>query len=228
MARQTAIWSIPKMGILKSASARKAARHSPPPKSANLAGVLFSGTQQRVLGLLFGQPERSFFATELIGLAKAGSGAVQRELQRLAESGLVTVKRVGNQKHYQANRAAPIFEELRGIAVKTLGPAEALRAALAPLADRVRAAWVYGSIAKGTDRAQSDIDVLIVADGLTLEDVYAALRPAESRLGRQVSPTLYTSKEFARRRATKNPFLTKVLAGGRILLIGNDDAAAAA
>ena len=142
--------------------------------------------------------------------------------------GLSPVSRVGNQKHYQANRAAPIFEELRGIAVKTLGPAEALREALAPLADRVRAAWVHGSIAKGTDRAESDIDVLIVADGITLEEVYKALHPAETRLGRKVSPTLYTSREFERRRAAKNPFLTKVLAGDRILLIGTEDAAAAA
>ncbi|MBX9811154.1 MAG: hypothetical protein K2Y16_06015 [Burkholderiales bacterium] len=87
-----------------------------------MAGALFTATQQRVLGLLFGQPERSFFATELIALARAGSGAVQRELQRLAESGFVTVTRIGNQKHYQANRAAPIFEELRGMVLKTLGP----------------------------------------------------------------------------------------------------------
>jgi len=204
----------------------KAGRRSSDQRGASLAGVLFSGTQQRVLGLLFGQPERSFFATELIGLAKGGSGAVQRELQRLTESGLVTVRRVGNQKHYQANRAAPIFEELRGIAIKTLGPAEALREALAPLAGRIRAAWVYGSIAKGTDRAQSDIDVLIVADRLTLEEVYKVLEGAEIRLGRKVSPTLYTAKEFERRRTANNPFLAKVLAGERILLIGNEDAAA--
>jgi len=203
-------------------------RHAPAHRAASLAGVLFSGTQQRVLGLLFGQPDRSFFATELIGLARAGSGSVQRELQRLAESGLVTVKRIGNQKHYQANRAAPIFEELRGIAVKTLGPSEALREALAPLSNRVRAAWVYGSIAKGTDRAQSDIDVLIVADSLALEEVYKALHPAETKMGRKISPTLYTSREFERRRTARNPFLTKVLAGDRILLIGTEDAAAAA
>ncbi|MCC7484054.1 MAG: nucleotidyltransferase domain-containing protein [Burkholderiales bacterium] len=217
---------MPNMGIRRSASP-KATRRSRTGRGASLAGVLFSGTQQRVLGLLFGQPERSFFATELIGLVKGGSGAVQRELQRLTESGLVTVRRVGNQKHYQANRAAPIFEELRGIALKTLGPAEALRESLAPLADRIRVAWVYGSIAKGTDRAQSDIDVLIVADRLALEEVYKALEEAEIRLGRKVSPTLYTSKEFERRRTASNPFLAKVLAGERILLIGNEDAAAA-
>jgi predicted nucleotidyltransferase len=207
----------------RSAAHRVAAR----PHASTLASALFSATQQRVLGLLFGQPERSFFATELIGLAGSGSGAVQRELQRLAESGLVTVTRIGNQKHYQANRAAPVFEELRGIALKMFGPAEALRAALAPLAIRVRTAWLYGSVAKGADRAQSDIDVLIVADDLTLEEVYAALGPAEKRLGRTVSPTLYTLKEFERRRAAKNPFLSKVLAGERILLMGEDHAAGA-
>lgn len=194
---------------------------------ATLAGALFTATQQRVLGLLFGQPDRSFFATELISLAGSGSGAVQRELQRLAESGLVTVKRIGNQKHYQANRAAPIFNELRAIAVKTFGPAEPLSTALAPLAGRVYAAWLYGSVAKRTDRAESDIDVLIVADDVTLEEVYAALRPAEKKLGRRVSPTLYTLREFQRRRTTGNSFISNVLSGERILLIGNEDAVGA-
>jgi predicted nucleotidyltransferase len=183
-----------------------------------MACALFTTTQQRVLGLLFGQSERSFFATEVISLAGAGSGAVQRELQRLDESGLVTVTRVGNQKHYQANKAAPVFEELRGLALKMFGPAEPLRSALAPLANHLHAAWIYGSIAKGGDRAQSDIDVLIVADDLTLEKVYAALAPAKKKLGRTVSPTLYTVKQFERRRASGNPFLTKVLAGELIPL----------
>lgn len=215
------------MGIRRAAPS-KATRRPRGQRGANLASALFSGTQQRVFGLLFGQPERSFFATELIGLAKGGSGAVQRELQRLTESGLVTVRRVGNQKHYQANRAAPIFEELRGIAVKTLGPAEAVREALVPLADRIRAAWIFGSIAKGTDRAQSDVDVMIVADGLTLEEAFTALEAAELSLGRKVSPTLYTSKEFERRQKANNPFLTKVLAGERILLMGDENAAATA
>ena len=197
-------------------------------KPASLAGALFSATQQRVLGLLFGQPERSFFATELIALAGAGSGAVQREVQRLAESGLVNVTRVGNQKHVQANASAPIFEELRGIAYKALGLAEALRDALAPLASRLRASWLYGSVAKGSDRAQSDFDVLLVAKndaGLTLEAVYAALAPAEKRLGRSISPTLYTESEFRRRLTNGNAFVTKVMAGQRVLLTGDEHAA---
>jgi hypothetical protein len=194
-----------------------------PRARTSLAGALFSTTQQRVLGLLYGQPDRSFFATELINLAGAGSGAVQRELQRLTESGLITVKPVGNQKHYQANQAAPIYHELHGIVVKTLGPAGVLRAALAPLAPRIATALLFGSVAKGSDGAASDIDVLIVGDGLRLEEVYAALAPAEKRLGRQITPTLYSVKEFQRRRAAGNPFVTKVLAGKHTSLLGSVD-----
>jgi len=220
--------TMPSMGIKKKSRSRKTpgatASRGAAPMRTTMADALFTGTQQRVLGLLFGQPERSFFATELIALAGAGSGAVQRELQRLAESGLVTVTRIGNQKHYQANRSAPIFEELRGIALKMLGAAEALRAALAPLATRVHAAWLYGSVAKGSGHAQSDIDVLVVADDLKLEELYVALGPAEKKLGRTISPTLYTRKEFQRRKAAKNAFLTKVLAENPIPLLVNGNA----
>ena len=193
-----------------------------------LADALFTATQQRVLGLVFGQPERSFFATELFALAGAGRGAVQRELRRLEESGLVTTSRIGNQKHYRANAAAPIFAELRAIIAKTGGPAAALRTALDPLGGRVRFAALYGSVAKGIDRAQSDIDLLVVADDLTLEQLYAALAPAEKQFGRAISPTLYTSAEFRKRRASRNPFLAKVLAGEHQVLIGDEHAAGGA
>jgi predicted nucleotidyltransferase len=193
------------------------------PLRTGLADALFSGTQQRVLALLFGQIGRSFFTNELIGLVGAGSGAVQRELKRLVESGLVTVTSVGSQKHYRANREAPVFEELRSIVAKTLGAAEMLRAALAPLGDTVRLALLYGSVAKGSDTAQSDIDLLLVSDTLTLEQVYEVLAPVEQRLGRRISPTLYGVAEFRRRRTSGNPFLTKVLAGETIPLTEDHD-----
>lgn len=216
---------MPELGIKKKrmSAGRAVARGEPILTRTGLANALFSATQQRVLALLFGQSERSFFITELIALVGAGSGSVQREVRRLAESGLVTVTRIGNQKHYQANPAAPIFEELRGIVVKTLGPAEVLRAALTPLGDKVRLALVYGSVAKHSDSAHSDIDLLIVSDALTLEQVYAALTPAEQQLGRKGSPTLYTVAEFRQRRAKGNPFLARVLASEYILLTGDDD-----
>jgi len=118
-----------------------------------VADALFAKVQQRVLGVLFGNPRRSFYANEVIALAHSGTGAVQRELARLEDAGLVTVTRVGKQKHYQANAASPVFEELRGLVLKTSGLADLLREALAPVERRIRAAFVYGSIAKGEDTA---------------------------------------------------------------------------
>lgn len=216
---------MPEMGIkktVKSPLPRPATRRAAVSKSG-LANALFSATQQRVLALLFGQPERSFFTNELINLVGAGSGAVQREVRRLVESGLVTVKNIGSQKHYQANPVAPIFHELRGIVAKTLGVVEVLRTTLAPLTDKLRLALVYGSVAKSRDTAHSDIDLLIVSDVLTLEEVYAVLTPVEQELGRRVSPTLYSVAEFRRRRRSGNSFLTKVLASEYIRLIEDHD-----
>jgi predicted nucleotidyltransferase len=185
----------------------------------SMATALFSSTQLRVLSLLFGQPDRSFFASEIIERVGAGSGAVQRQLRRLAESGLVRVFAVGRQTHYQANPDAPIFDELCAIMRKTVGLAEPLRDALEPLRDDLVLALVFGSVAKGTDTARSDIDLLLVSDTLTLEGVFRAIAPAEKRLGRPVQPTLYTGAEFERRR-TSNAFLARVLAGDVIVLIG--------
>mgnify|MGYP001812327149 FL=1 len=192
--------------------------------SSSLADALFTSTQQKVLGLLFGQPDRSFFVTQIMGLANSGRGAVQRELLRLEKAGLVSVQMHGNQKHYQANRESPLFEEICGIVRKTVGLEEPLRAAVDSLPGTVRLALIYGSIAKRTDASASDVDLLIVADELTLEDVYAALASAEQLLDRKVNPTLYTSEEFDRRRARGNAFLTRVLSGPVIWLSGAIDA----
>lgn len=192
-------------------------------KGTGIADALFTSTQQRVLGLVFGQPERAFSVSELITLAGAGSGAVQRELKRLAASGLVSVQSVGGRKQYQANREAPVFEELRALVAKTVGVAEQIRAALAPASDQLRLAVLYGSVAKGSATAASDVDLLLVSDVITLEEVFALLEPLERRLGRPVSPTLYTSEELERRRRGHHPFLTKVLASEHVVLLGDID-----
>jgi len=192
-------------------------------REGSLADALFSITRQRVLGLLFGQPERSFYATELIGLAGAGSGAVQRELARLEQSGLATVRRLGTQKHYQANPESPLFSELVSIARKTVGLAEPLREALAPLASRVIAAFVYGSVAKRRDTAASDIDLMVVSDGLTYADVFGALEPLAAKLGRTINPTVYSRRELAKRRKEDNAFVTRVLAQPKVWIIGGED-----
>jgi predicted nucleotidyltransferase len=223
---------MPEMGNTTAAKGsrptRRKAAASLPAAPTSLADALFTTTQQRVLALLFGQPNRSFYASELIERTGSGSGAVQRELKRLASSGLVTVKRIGNQTHYQANPDSPVFEELRSLVKKTVALAEPIRAALAPLADHIELALLYGSVVKGTDTATSDIDILIVADEVTLEDIYSALAPVEADLDRKISPNLYTPQEFADRKASNNPFLTRVISGEHLVLIGDEHEPSAA
>ncbi|HWL28794.1 MAG TPA: nucleotidyltransferase domain-containing protein, partial [Burkholderiaceae bacterium] len=177
-----------------------------PVVKTGLADALFPSTKQKVLGLLFGQPRRSFYAKELIGLVASGSGAVQRELATLADSGLVTVKVIGKQKHYQANPNSPIFSELCAMVQKTTGLAGPLRDALEPVAKKVAAAFVYGSVAKKTDHAGSDIDLMLISDDIGYGELFTTLEAAQTKLGRPVNPTILTYKELHRRLAEKESF----------------------
>ena len=188
-----------------------------------LSSALFTSTQQRLFTLLFGQPDRSFFLGELIELADSGRGAVQRELARLADVGLVVTKAVGNQKHFQANQAAPIFNELHAIVLKTVGLAEPIKAALAHAPEPIKFALIYGSFAKQSDSASSDVDLLIVSERLSLEQAYSLLAPVENQISRKLSVTLLTPIEFQQRRIDNSPFLSKVLSGQHILLAGDLD-----
>lgn len=185
-----------------------------------VADALFTKVQQRVLAVLFGNTGRSFYANELIGLASSGTGAVQRELARLELAGLVTVKRVGNQKHYQANAASAVFEELRGLVLKTSGLVDVLRSALQLLAAQIDSAFVYGSVAKQQDTASSDIDLMVVSDTLSYADLFAALEEAAGRLGRAVNPTVYSRKELDKRVRSDNAFIKRVWSQPRLWVIG--------
>lgn len=190
---------------------------------ANLSDALFTHTQQRVLGSLFGQAGRLFTVSDLIQSTGAGSGAVQRELARLSGSGLLSVEKVGKQKRYRANPDCPIHDELVAIVRKTFGLAVPLREALAPLAGQVELAFVYGSVPKGQDTPASDIDLMVVSDTLGYADVMAALHPAIEGLGRPVHPTLYTRAALAGRIADGNAFVTKVLAQPKLWIIGGEN-----
>jgi predicted nucleotidyltransferase len=187
-----------------------------------LGGAIFTRTQQRVLGLLFGESGRSFYASEIIRRAGAGSGAVQRELARLEAAGLITVRRVGSQKHLQANSDSPIFSELRSIIEKTVGLADPIRRALDPIAKKISAAFVFGSVAKGSDRSSSDIDLFILSDSISLGQVFALLEPVSATLHRTINPTILSRKEIARRRSSGNAFLTRVLSQPKIWVIGEE------
>ena len=203
---------IPKLGVQMLSNYNK--------KNRSLIDALFSSVRKKVLGVLFGNPGRSFFFNEIIALVNSGTGAVQRELERLSDSGLVTISQVGHQKHYQANPNSPIFEELCSLIRKTVGLVEPLKNALNSCREKLQFALVFGSIAKESENAYSDVDLLIVSDEMTLEDVYVLLSDVEKDLVRKINPTIYTKAEFETRLQSKNSFLMRVLKGKTILLVG--------
>ena len=186
----------------------------------SIAAALFSDSQSRVFRWLFGQPERSYHLNELRRLTGLGSASLQRELGKLAAAGLVRSEKVGNLRRFQANTESPVYEELAGLTRKILGAQPLLQEALAPIESKLELAFIYGSIAKGTDTAKSDIDVMLVGKDLFLSAVLTLLLPVESQLGRKINPTLYTPAEYKRRRAQKDSFLNRVLAQPVIPLIG--------
>jgi predicted nucleotidyltransferase len=189
----------------------------------SLGAALFSGVQQRVLGALFTNPDRSFYGNELFRLTNSGKGALQRELARLQRVGLVNMEIIGKQKHYQANRDSPIFEEVHGIVIKTFGMADVLSNALGPFSGNITVAFIYGSVAKRTDTSQSDIDLFIVSDDLSYSELIDALGAAETKLARKISPTLQSRAELERKRAEGNSFVIRVLEQPKVFIIGSDD-----
>lgn len=189
-------------------------------KTLPLSDALFTGTQQKVLGLLYGKPDQSFYVNEIARWAQVGKGSLMRELDRLHRSGVLTMSRQGNQTHYQANPDCPIFGELLGIVRKTFGIGEVLRVALEPLARQLVWAFVYGSIAKGSDHAGSDIDLMLIGENIGYGDVVESLLPAEERLGRSINPTIYTPADWLAKKAAGNSFVVRVSGQDKIDLIG--------
>ena len=190
---------------------------------SGLANALFSPVQQRVLGLLFGQPGRRFQSAELIRLADSGTGAVHRQLRRLETSGWVKVTRMGNQKYYQANADCPAYAELQALIAKTVGLVEPLRRVLEPLAGKIEAAFVYGSIAKGSDRADSDIDLLVISEQVGYPEIFNALQSVEATLSRSINPNVMTPLEWRTKRVEKGSFVERIASQPRIFVIGSED-----
>lgn len=188
----------------------------------DLSSLLFGSYRREVLALLLLHPEMSLHVREIARVTGKVPGTLVRELNQLAESGLLLRKPVGNQIHYQANPACPIYEELRSILKKTSGLADVLRAALEPLADRVQAAFVYGSVARGDERAGSDLDVMVVGDA-KFADVAQALTPAQETLRREINPNVYRTAEFGAKLAAGEPFLQRVMEDPKIYLVGSED-----
>lgn len=192
--------------------------------AGGMARALFDQVQNRVLGLLFGQPEKGFSTAEIIRLARSGTGAVHRVLVGLADSGLVTVVKSGNQKIYTANKRSPIFSELKSIILKTGGLAAPLADALVPFGNKISAAFVYGSISRGHDTARSDIDLMVIAEAVGYPELLSALLPVEQILNRPIHPRLLTPSEWRRKLGSGNSFLRRVQAQPRLFIVGSDDA----
>jgi len=186
----------------------------------SIGDALFTKTQQRVLGLLYGKPDKSFYTNEIMRWADMGRGTIRRELDRLVRAGLLTVTRLGNQNHYQANHNNPVYTELLGIVKKTFGVADVIRLALKPLESQIELAFIYGSIAKNTDDKKSDIDLMLVGDGLHYADVMEVLLPLEESLQRSVNPTIYNSTEFSSKLERNSSFLVRVMEQPKLIIKG--------
>lgn len=192
-----------------------------PVASERVSDALFGKVRQRVLALLVGHADRSFYQQDVVRAIGTGLGAVQRELENLVEAGLVLRSRDGNRVYYQANRAAPVFPELRGLMLKTAGLAEVLREALSPLKDRLESAFVFGSLAVGVERPDSDVDLMLIGD-VSLREVVAALSKAQEALGREINPIVYSPQEVSERLSRAEGFISRVMAGPRLMLLGGE------
>lgn len=192
------------------------------PPILSLSNALFAKVQQRVLALIFGHPERSFYTSEIVRKVDSGVGAVERELSKLERSGLVSIQRIGNQKHYRANQAAPIFEELHGLVEKTVGLTETIKKSFEPYANVIKCAFVYGSVATGTNTADSDIDLIVIGDDLNYVDLYTAARNVEQKIRRRVNPLFLSPADWQRKTSHKESVFGKISRSPKLFIVGEE------
>ncbi len=186
------------------------------------ASVLFGQTRRRVLGWLYGHPDEAFYLRQIVRQTGAALGALHRELALLEHAGLITRQVEGRQVYFQANQRCPVFPEIRGLLTKTVGVADVLRDALATIADQLTVAFVFGSVARGSFGADSDIDLLVVGTA-PFSAVASATEAAQARLGRDVNPTVYTEHEFRAKVAAGHHFLSSILSEPHVFVIGGPD-----
>jgi predicted nucleotidyltransferase len=189
---------------------------------SQLSDALFTETQQKVLGLLYGQPDRSFYTKEILRLTGMGVATIKRELDRMLAAGILRMTRIGNQHHYQANPQCPIYAELLVIVKKTFGVTEVIRRALEPLVGKIDRAFIFGSVASGKETATSDIDLLIIGDA-GFAEVVSALYPVQETLSREVNPKIYRKEEWTRMKNAKDAIVSEVMAKPHMEVIGGGD-----
>jgi len=186
-----------------------------------LCSGLFGKTRQAVLALLYGRTDSSFYTKQILDAVKIGRGTVQRELKNLTDTGIIIREVQGRQVYYRANARCPIFNELKSIVRKTFGVADVIRRSLAPKADTVRVAFIFGSVARNDDDRKSDIDVMVVGS-ISFGDVVSLLSPAEEKLGREVNAVVYPTAEFKKKVKEDHHFVSTVLENEKVFLIGDE------
>jgi len=192
-------------------------------KEIHKTQTLFPKVRQRVLELLYGKPDQLFYTNEIIRLSDSGTGAVQRELTKLTNMNLIKFELFGNQKRYQADQSSPIYIDLRNIILKTFGLSDVMCEVLTPIATQIQFAFIYGSIASGKDKTNSDIDLMIISDTLSYAELFSLLSKPEKKLGRKINPTFYSEIEWIEKRKQKNNFAIQIIKRPKIFLIGNEN-----
>lgn len=187
-----------------------------------LASVLFGRTRRAVLALLFSHTDESFYLRQMARATNVGMGALQREVKLLSDAGVIRRTVRGKQVYYRADPDCPIFEELRSLVVKTFGITDVLRTGLSELADRIVVAFLYGSVVRGEENSDSDVDAIVVGDA-SFAEVVAAIGPVQKTIRREINPSVYPAEEFREKTASGHHFLTPVLEGEKIFLIGDAD-----
>jgi predicted nucleotidyltransferase len=187
-----------------------------------LCSGLFGKTRQAVLALLYGRADSSFYTKQILDAVKIGRGTVQRELRNLTDTGIIIREVQGRQVYYHANEKCPIFNELKGIVRKTFGVADVIRQSLATSADKIRVAFIFGSVARSADDRRSDIDLMVVGR-ISFGDVVSLLGPAEEKLGREINPVVYPIAEFKKRVKDDHYFVQTVLEEEKMFVIGDED-----
>ena len=183
---------------------------------------LFGHTRSALLAMLYGHADQSFYVRQLVRAIGAGHGALQRELKYLTEMGLVLRRNQGNQVLYQANSQSPIFSEIKGLITKTVGIHDVIRSALASLGPEIQIVFVYGSVARQKERANSDVDLMVLGDA-SFSEVVSALGPAQKALGREINPTVFPASEFRSKLAAGNHFLRSVMKEKRLFVLGTEN-----
>ncbi len=186
----------------------------------SLSSLLFPEYRRRILGLLLLRPDEALHGREIARRTSLPAGTITRELTRLAEAGLLKREKRGNQQVYSADTSGPIYQELASILRKTSGLADVLAEALAPLAPRLRLAFIFGSVARAEETSNSDVDLMLIGD-VGFREAVELLHPTQATLGREVNAKVFAAHEFATKAGTE-AFLIDVLARPKIFLIGTD------